>query len=674
MNMMIFKIVSLLGLLTGLVSAQAYCSTSISWDIEEGENFSFFHRSDDFKTIAPDKIDQDLSESSYEQYVRILSDPTSAREYRNQLGKIAKSDATEWNDRSNQYKSTYKTICHTQIQNDGFPRQNTAFCQRIKLKILEPPEGECQWIVDGKDNGQIVAYQPCKDTLYVNVPIDKKIDVSAGVVARGLFPKILNLSTTFTVDGKVILALGDSYVSGEGNPDQPALHKAEYDEIPKSDSGYNWFLSRPDGKDFKESPDEGPIWLDRTCHRSLLSNQFKVALRYAVDHPKQRIVFASFSCSGAEILQGLLQPQNNLPYPDRLLLEGQIQSAVRFLCNDEIDKYTNGKYHFDKYQCRDKKKFRQPDLILLSIGGNDVGFGPLVSYTMTPVLRHGIAPQYLDIVKWVEKKRGAYKSPDQAASAIEDNLKELYEVLRNELIATNLMDKDKDQSNVLQSNYPNTLGGCTGRWDPKDNLTARSAQFLFDVEHPFDWLISPSLIVYNFLTNEPISNKLENNIDVSMTAEEAEEVERMVIKPLQTKVEDNKNFGWKISALTQKEQIDHGVCTLDKYWGGILSADETFKFPYREENDQNGKPQWRNNYRPSQWIADAPQKQRWFNTVDDAVLKLSTRLCPSTWQLFGPEECTEMLRGSMHPNLAYHAKIADIMYDEAKKILEKKLK
>jgi len=673
--MRIFKTVSLLGLLTGLLLGQAYCSTSISWEIEKGENFSYFHRSDDFKTIAPDKIDQNNSESSFEQYVRIFSDPTSAREYRNQLAMIATSQATEWNDKSNVYKSTYKTFCHTQIQNDGFPRQNAAFCQRIKLKILEPPEGDCYWIVDGNDNGQILAYQPCKDSLYVNVPIDKDINVRAGVLASGLFPKLPDFNTTVHVFGKVILALGDSYVSGEGNPDQPALHKVEHDEIPKSDSGYNWFLSRPDDKDFKESPDESPVWLDRTCHRSSLSNQFKVALRYAVDHPEQRIVFVSFSCSGAEIMQGLLQPQKDLPYPDRLLLEGQIQSAVRFLCNGEIDKHRNDKLHFDEYRCKGNlENFRQPDLILLSIGGNDVGFGPLISYTMTPVLRHGIAPQYLDIIEWVQINRGAYKSPDQAAWAIENNLKKLYEVLRDELIATNLMDKDKDRSNVLQSNYPNTLGGCTGRWGPKDNLTARGAQFLFDVEHPFDWFISPFLMAYNFITNEPITNKLENNIDVSMTAEEAEEVERKVIKPLQTKVEDNKNFGWKISALTQKEQIDHGICTLDKYWGGILSADETFKFPYREENDQDGKPQWRNNYRPSQWIADAPQKQRWFNTVDDAILKLSTRLCPPTWQLSGPKECTEMLRGSMHPNLAYHAKIADIMYDEAKKILEKKLK
>lgn len=670
MNMMIFKIVSLLGLLVGLLPAQAYCSASISWGIEEGENFSFFHRSNDFKTIAPGKIDQDLRESSYEQYVRVFSDPTSAREYRNQLAMIATSQATEWNDRSNEYKSTYKTICHTQIQNDGFPRQNAAFCQRIKLNILEPPEGKCYWIVDGKDNGQILAYQPCKDSLYVNVPIEKDINVRAGVVARGLFPKFLNFNTTVHVFGKVILALGDSYVSGEGNPDRPTLHKAEDDKIPKSDSGYNWFLSRPDGKDFKESPDVRPVWLDRTCHRSLLSNQFKVAVRYAVDHPKQRIVFASFSCSGAEILQGLLQPQKNLPYSDRPLQESQIQSAVRFLCNDEIDKHRNDKYHFDEYRCRNEKNFRRPDLILLSIGGNDVGFGPLVSYTMTPVLRHGIAPEHFDIVKWVEINRGAYKSPDQAASAIEENLGDLYKILRDELIATNLTHEDKDWSNVLQSNYPNTLGGCTGRWDPKDNLTARGAQFLFDVEHPFDWLISPFLIVYNFITNEPITNKLENNIDVSISAEEAEEVERKVIEPLQKKVKNNERYGWKISALSPKEQIDHGICTLDKYWGGILSADETFKFPYHEENDQNGKPQWRNDYRPSQWIADAPQNQRWFNTVDDAVLKLSTRLCPPTWQLSGPE-CTEMFRGSMHPNLAYHAKIADIMYDEAKKILEK---
>src|SRR2546430_9730883 len=46
-------------------------------------------------------------------------------------------------------------------------------------------------------------------------------------------------------------------------------------------------------------------WLSRDCHRSQYGYPFRVGIELALENRHRSITFASFTCSGAEIVQGL---------------------------------------------------------------------------------------------------------------------------------------------------------------------------------------------------------------------------------------------------------------------------------------------------------------------------------------------------------------------------------
>ena len=59
----------------------------------------------------------------------------------------------------------------------------------------------------------------------------------------------------------------------------------------------------------REDPNKPALWIDRRCHRSMYSWQARVALAVALAEPQHRsVTFISYSCSGSEVLPGLLYP------------------------------------------------------------------------------------------------------------------------------------------------------------------------------------------------------------------------------------------------------------------------------------------------------------------------------------------------------------------------------
>lgn len=128
-----------------------------------------------------------------------------------------------------------------------------------------------------------------------------------------------------TVDDKLIVALGDSVASGEGNP---AASK--------------------------------PRWLDAGCHRSAEAG-FEQAARLLGEVDRRRsITFVSLACSGAEIKEGLLESYDGVgsgskpysPQVDRLRRIAEIRG--RRAGEPEVD------------------------AVLLSVGANDLHFSEVV--------------------------------------------------------------------------------------------------------------------------------------------------------------------------------------------------------------------------------------------------------------------------------------------------------
>ncbi len=146
----------------------------------------------------------------------------------------------------------------------------------------------------------------------------------------------------------LILGLGDSLASGEGNP-----------------------LTGPGGI---------AIWQSRQCDRSHISYQAQVAAKLEASDPKTSVTFVHLACSGAKAVDhsprgtaadnsvadgGLLDRYEGVNPRDGSVLPPQIEQA------------------------KNRVGGREVDAILLSIGVNDMEFGPVVLSCSHAGVSHG---------------------------------------------------------------------------------------------------------------------------------------------------------------------------------------------------------------------------------------------------------------------------------------------
>jgi lysophospholipase L1-like esterase len=151
------------------------------------------------------------------------------------------------------------------------------------------------------------------------------------------------------VDDRLVVALGDSVASGEGNPEA-----------------------------------EGRRWLDEPCHRSAVAGFQQAATLVAQGLIHRSITFVSLACSGAEIEAGLLGPYGGVA-PDEQV--GDYQPQVTRL--RRIDRV------------RAPGEHGTIDAVLLSVGANDVHFSEIVKACATRLrCRRGREAQlYADLAR-----------------------------------------------------------------------------------------------------------------------------------------------------------------------------------------------------------------------------------------------------------------------------------
>jgi len=168
---------------------------------------------------------------------------------------------------------------------------------------------DCQWSVNVATIGPA---SPCDHpatttNVYENKPFTIAVSVDGGPAQE--LPSKQEISTM------LIVAVGDSFSSGEGNPDYAAVtttlpEKGSKRANTTSVSSLSWaFMGKMSNHRFTKSAE----WWDTTCHRSLLSWQSLYALRKSIDNEHMVVRFASFSCSGAEVYDGFFRAQLNPP-------------------------------------------------------------------------------------------------------------------------------------------------------------------------------------------------------------------------------------------------------------------------------------------------------------------------------------------------------------------------
>lgn len=109
-------------------------------------------------------------------------------------------------------------------------------------------------------------------------------------------------STTRRIEPRdwLIVSLGDSMASGEGNPDRPGSYSFEI----KSKRRVDWLWNA----DFKIKERRRVGWKDRRCHRSARGGHALYARDLESADPHTSVTFLSLACSGAKLTEGLLAP------------------------------------------------------------------------------------------------------------------------------------------------------------------------------------------------------------------------------------------------------------------------------------------------------------------------------------------------------------------------------
>jgi hypothetical protein len=103
---------------------------------------------------------------------------------------------------------------------------------------------------------------------------------------------------------ELVVALGDSYISGEGNPDVTSEITIHPDPVFR---GYNW------GGHITSAQVREAEWWDEPCHRSLLSWPVLASLVHAARDPHRAVTLVHLGCSGAVSGDLDLHGQRNLP-------------------------------------------------------------------------------------------------------------------------------------------------------------------------------------------------------------------------------------------------------------------------------------------------------------------------------------------------------------------------
>jgi hypothetical protein len=154
------------------------------------------------------------------------------------------------------------------------------------------------------------------------------------------------------VEDKLIVGLGDSYAAGEGNPDIPAQFTKG-----KSEKDILFKIKDVPAKD----GDTEAGWLERRCHRSMYSYQFKTALQFALTNPQKAVTFVTYSCSGATTGNIIDDKQSPKEGSKIFKITPQLEALKKVL-----ESKTG--------------KPREIDYLLLSTGGNEIGFAKFGAY------------------------------------------------------------------------------------------------------------------------------------------------------------------------------------------------------------------------------------------------------------------------------------------------------
>ncbi|WP_298375504.1 hypothetical protein [uncultured Bradyrhizobium sp.] len=375
---------------------------SISWEVRN--RFRLFREERDFRLHVESGLGRSVLAS--EQALELQSDGRGwARNTVNRLCIDLQGRVSEPCTRDNVKESYLTPIDHPIV---------------VRLTGPVPVGATCAWSFDDGDGPQSSTFD-CAEPVNLRVRFGRTtvatVDVASGSDANQ------RVTTQIAVRDLLIAGLGDSIASGEGNPDRA---------IALSDEGFCFrsYLGgaqyyRPSRAGFKggracEAPDtltnwqrQSALWLNSACHRSLYSYQTRTALALAVQYPHVAVTYLPLACTGATIADGLLGSQQA-----RECLPTKTANTCAGTVNGQIAELRTA-----LAAAKRRQPDRTLDLVLLSVGANDIYFSGLVANVIvdTPTERT------------LFSQGGSMASVDDARSALARDLPADFAKLRDAL-------------------------------------------------------------------------------------------------------------------------------------------------------------------------------------------------------------------------------------------------
>jgi hypothetical protein len=493
---------------------------------------------------------------------------------------------------------------------------------RIRLKGA-PSSAQCRWSV--ADSKGIKAFRvrapralSCSNFTALTVPF------GGGIVT--VTSDLGTQSETIVIDEKLILGFGDSYSSGEGNPDNPV----------------HWEFSRWENIFNLQQPEEDRLrwavllnstlvrdarWLHEGCHRTLWSYQALAAIAYAAADPHRVVTFLFYSCSGAIVDELISIAQEPLIDPRSVSLP-QIDQAVKDLCPVTPVKDSDGRL-------RCTGKMRKADAVLLTIGGNDAGFAQVIADAILPSRDDPIACMLRNAINAM---------PAAQATPLIAKLPARWADVQKAFDRSLSVAADR----VFVPAYPNLL------YDSKGAVCdERSKPMLSGLKTLFTGT--------NFL----------------LTKTKAQEAYDGLVHPMELALQKAPS-GWHVVSSHLASVAPHGICA--------VKSDPAKELEYPLPGRHNEL--WDEAPSPALWQAYDPARERWFRTPNDSILTLwTTRGYWINEKRLGAFECwasttaatqeeaeariqglaalksigIDLMVGSFHPTARYHALAADAL-------------
>jgi len=638
-------LLSFLVLLTaGLAAGDAFAQPRIEWEI--ANRFRLFKKEEQFRKLAEVFTalpEQDRRERPAFAFEDAMQRAAAARTLGPAFGDPSSVDRWGWTSAvtretcfQNGNRGHWQCLLDT---GDQFMEPRVA---DVLVRIADLPPAlagkPCRWTA-----GELAVVAPCSGEARLarrafGEPFDIAVSAEGSVVAEAKTVKLRHIA---------IAGFGDSFSSGEGNPDRPAelvddgLNTYRNSSRNADRPGYRNYPRRRGATEQSLGGAAAAIWLNAQCHRSLYSQHVRAALVLAMAHRDVAVTLTPYSCTGAEVSAGVLGYYAARDDVGEAVYDAspQLMRYWRDYCRsfagyNRFDGDEDGfDWRRDLARCSQPRAMK-PDAVLLSIGGNDIGFSSVIAEEVVGRGQFGLRLGLLYKL-WLSQidTRTFAEARKAVDEVIPARIRELSAAFEKHL--------DVPASAIVQTAYPQMMRSEGGA------VCAVS---------------DAGMDLHRILSISKDSTGREGAAFIPY-------LNRGIASAIGTLPEARR---WRFVDSHVERFAGHALCTEGAPAGAPdRQVSGAMRFPSWNFAQRRWEP-----FAPSAWRAYRP-RQRWFVTPNDSFLtghymRVGRLEGSDTTDPLSPEQplFAATLGGSFHPNASGHSAIADATIPVLREVLK----